>query len=120
MKALLDRNILIDYLNGIKAARSEIDRYAPALISSITWMEVMVGAVPEEETIVRGFLKRFSVVPIDDEICETAVRIRRSRRIKLPDAIVWASAQINDALLVSRNSHDFPVDHPSVRIPYQV
>ncbi len=40
--------------------------------------------------------------------------------ILIDDAIVWASAQVNDALSVSRNSHDFPVDHPSVRIPYQV
>ena len=27
MKALLDTNILIDYLNGLEAAREEIDRY---------------------------------------------------------------------------------------------
>ena len=46
--------------------------------------------------------------------------IRKQRRIKLPDAIVWASAQVNSLLLVSRNVKDFPADEPGVRVPYQV
>ena len=48
MKALMDTNILIDYLNGIDAAREEIGRYETPLISAITWMEVMVGAIDDE------------------------------------------------------------------------
>jgi len=56
MKALFDTNILIDYLNGNEAARIELAHYAQPLISSITWMEVMVGAGSDEEEIdLRGF-----------------------------------------------------------------
>jgi len=59
-------------------------------------------------------------VDIDAEVAEVAVTIRRSHRMRLPDAIIWASARCENALLVSRNSKDFPADAPSVRIPYQL
>jgi predicted nucleic acid-binding protein len=53
VKALLDTNILVDYLNGIDAAREEIARYDNPSISPISWMEVMVGATPEDDTATR-------------------------------------------------------------------
>ena len=118
MKALLDTNILIDYLNGIEAARTEIGRYKQPCISPITWMELMVGVAVEDEAVVRQFLAAFSQVAIDEEIAERAVTIRRLHRIRLPDAVIWASAQSEDALLVTRNSKDFPPDEPGVRVPY--
>ena len=43
VSALFDTNILIDYLNGVEAARTELGRYSDKAISLITWMEVMVG-----------------------------------------------------------------------------
>lgn len=120
MKALLDTNILIDYLNGIDEAREEIDRYEAPLISTITWMEVMVGVVDDEQQAVRSFLSRFDQVSIDSKVAEVAVSIRRESGIRLPDAIIWASAKCENALLVSRNIKDFPADSPGVRAPYRV
>ena len=120
MKALLDSNILIDYLNGIVDAKVEIERYTSPMISAISWMEVMAGASRDEEGVVRRFLSRFIQVPVDHQVAELAVEIRRRTRIRLPEAIIWASAQSEEALLVSRNSRDFPEDDPGVRIPYSV
>jgi len=40
--------------------------------------------------------------------------------MRLPDALIWASAQHESALLVSRNTRDFPADAPGVRVPYQL
>lgn len=120
MKALLDTNILIDYLNGIDAAREEIDRYETALISPINWMEVMVGVNDNEHQAVRSFLSRFDLVDIDADVAEIAVSIRRNHNMRLPDAIVWASAKRESALLVSRNIKDYPADSPGVRVPYQL
>ena len=120
MKALLDTNILIDYLNGIDAARKEIGRYEKALISPITWMEVMVGVNDDERQAIRSFLSRFDQVNIDAEVAEIAVSIRRKHKMRLPDAIIWASAKRESALLVSRNVNDFPADSPDVRVPYRV
>ena len=120
MKALLDTNILIDYLNGIEAAQEEIWRYETPLISTITWMEVMVGVNEGEQQTVRSFLSRFSQIDIDAKVAEIAVSIRREFKIRLPDAIIWASARRENALLVSRNTKDLPVDSPEVRVPYEL
>ncbi len=121
MRALLDTNILIDYLGGVDAARDEIARYDAPLISTITWMEVMVGASDEREMArLRWFLSGFGRVAIDDRVSELAVGIRRERRIRLPDAIIWASARSIGGLLVTRNTKDFPADAPGVRVPYSI
>lgn len=101
-------------------ARAEFQRYPRKAISIITWMEVMVGAGSELENATRAFLKGFEVVGLDETIAERAVHLRRSHRIKLPDAIVRATAQIKAMLLVTRNTRDFDADDPSVRLPYKL
>lgn len=121
MRALVDTNILIDYLGGMDAARDELSRHHDPAISAITWMEVMVGAADDREaTRLRWFLSGFNRVPIDDEVSELSVAIRREHRIRLPDAIIWASARRIGAVLVTRNTKDFPADDPGVRVPYSV
>ena len=121
MRALLDTNILIDYVAGVEAARDEIARYDAPLISTITWMEVMVGASDDGEMArLRWFLSGFGRVAIDDRVSELAVAIRRAHRIRLPDAIIWASARSMGALLVTRNTKDFPAGDPGVRVPYSI
>jgi predicted nucleic acid-binding protein len=123
VKALFDTNILIDYLNGIPAAKTELDRYAgkdDKAISVVTWMEVLVGTTPETDSATRGFLAGFQSLPIDALVASHSVEIRKSHKIKLPDAIVWASAQVHDRILVTRNTKDFAEDEPGVRVPYRL
>ena len=118
MKALFDTNILIDYLRQHPAARVELSRYADRAISRITWIEVMVGAQQEVAPATRAFLQQFAVVDLDERVAEAAVSLRRRHRLKLPDAIIWASAQAHGMLLVTRDTKDFPVDDPGIRVPY--
>ena len=68
MKALFDTNILIDYLNGIPAAKRELDLYESRAVSIVTWMEVMSGGEPELVETTRAFLNRFTVIPIGERI----------------------------------------------------
>lgn len=118
---LFDTNILIDYLNGVEAARTEIDRSEERLVSIITWMEVLAGARDEaEEDVIDMFLRDFRVIDVTRKVAREAVEIRRSRRIRLPDAIVWAAARHESALLVTRNTKDFPKDDPGLRVPYVI
>jgi predicted nucleic acid-binding protein len=119
MNALFDTNILIDYLNGVDDARAELARHRTRLISIITWMEVLTGAHNVEEAdVIHMFLRDFRVVEITRLIAREAVDIRRAQRCRLPDAIIWASARAESALLVTRNTKDFPSSDPGVRIPY--
>ena len=121
MKALFDTNILIDYLNGVEPARAEIERPGERLVSIVTWMEVLAGARDEaEKDVIDMFLRDFRVVDLTRRVAREAVEIRRSRRIRLPDAIVWAAARTESALLVTRNTKDFPGDDPGLRVPYVI
>jgi predicted nucleic acid-binding protein len=120
VKALFDTNILIDYLGGVGAAKKEFARYEYKAISTITWMEVLVGTTTDDEAAIRAWLGSFDVIALDTPIANRAVEIRKQRRIRLPDAIVWASAEVNSLLLVSRNTKDFPADEPGVRVPYKL
>ena len=120
VKALFDTNILIDYLNGIKQASAELDRYEDKAISLITWMEVMVGAPDEDVTVVREFLGQFINLPVDQSVGERAVFIRKKYKLKLPDAFIWATAQSDHRILVTRNTKDFGSNEPGIRVPYNL
>ena len=118
VKALFDTNILIDFLGGVAQARAELARFDDAAISIVTWMEVMIGAPADSEVPTRAFLARFELIGLDQEIAEAAVALRRAHRLKLPDAIIWATARQCGCLLVTRNIKDFPAGDPGVRSPY--
>ena len=120
VKALFDTNILIDYLNGIAQAKVELDRYTDKAISLVTWMEVLVGTTPDTESATRSFLASFQSLPIDARVAARSGTLRKSHKIKLPDAIVWATAQVHDRILVTRNTKDFADDEPGVRVPYRL
>ena len=120
VKALFDTNILIDYLSGVEAARTELALYDDSAISMITWMEVMVGATPELEASTRAFLLGFTTIAINAGVAEIAVQLRKTHRLRLPDAIIWATAKTDGRLLVTRNVKDFPASAPGVREPYRI
>ncbi len=121
VKALFDTNILIDFLNGVSGAKREIERYDQPAISLISWMETLAGVKDSEEgKMVRGFLRHFDVRPITEPIAEQAVRVRRDEGLRLPDAIIYATASEMGCLLVTRNTRDFSTRDPMVRVPYRV
>jgi len=121
VRAVFDTNVVVDYLNGIEKAGQELARYQERTLSVVTWMEVMVGARGDaEEAAIREFLEGFELAELDRDTAEEAVRLRRAHRMRLPDAIIWATAKTRRALLVTRNTKDFPRDDPGVRIPYSL
>jgi len=120
MIAVFDTNILIDALNGVAQADTEYSRYERVLISRITWMEVLVGAEGDDAQL-RDFLEtHFETVPLDLVVAENAVQLRRSYHIRLPDAIIWATAKAYEATLVTRNTKDFKPEWEGIRVPYDI
>lgn len=120
MKVLFDTNILIDYLLGHVEASKELEQYKIAQISIITKMEILVGASQDNEEIIRDFLSYFIIIALNEEIAEIAVAIRKSHKIKLPDAIIWATAKYTSSLLVTRNTKDFPAHASDIKVPYNI
>jgi predicted nucleic acid-binding protein len=121
MKAVFDSDILVDFLDGLEKARDELHKYSERCISIISWIEIMVGArTQEEEKKCRAFLSSFRVISVGEAIADNAYKLRKRRGIKVPDALIWATAIQENCILVTRNKKDFPASDPGVRIPYDV
>lgn len=53
------------------------------------------------------FIEFAKVFPLDEEIANRAIQLRRSHPIKLPDAVIAATALTHDFGLITRNEPDF-------------
>ncbi len=85
-----------------------------------TWLEVLIGAEGDDSEI-RDFLEsHFEIISLDVAVAETAIQLPREHRLRLPDAIIWATARVNDAVLVTRNTKDFHPDWGGIHLPYTV
>jgi predicted nucleic acid-binding protein len=59
-------------------------------------------------------------VKISEEIVSTAIRIRREKSIKLPDAVIAATCLVYNFTLVTRNQRDFKgIDRLNIYNPFK-
>lgn len=71
-------------------------------------MEVMVGAKKyHREQRTRMALSTFNIINISQDIAERSVALRQEYKLKLPDAIILATAQLHRLELITRNTKDF-------------
>lgn len=118
-EAVFDTSILIDFLMGRDEAQQEFDRYSRRAVSILTWMELQAASRTEAEAdVIDLFLREFRVIEITRQVARRAAEIRRRTGLRLPDAIIWATAQMESAQLVTRNTKDFPKNDPAIRVPY--
>ncbi len=115
-----DSNIVIDWLNRQPKAKAELLRYKRHRISRIVWTEVLAGEELEDREAVQQVISAFEVVEIDARIALAAADIRHRTKMKLMDAYILATAQVNGAILITRNIKDFPVKMPGIRVPYSL
>ena len=114
-----DSNIVIDALNRVAPARTALRLADRAWLSRICWIEVMSKMTGPTVRETRIFLDSFAIEELDADVCERAAALRRERpRLKLPDAVIFASAQAHGRILMTRNTKDFPADMPGIRVPY--
>jgi predicted nucleic acid-binding protein len=83
-------------------------------------MELLVGTSEENEEIVKGFLDNFTIIALNEEIAEIAIATRKENKLRLPDAIIWATAKYTNSLLVTRNTKDFPTHASDIKVPYHI
>lgn len=121
MIALFDSNIVIDFLNGVPQANEELSHYREAYISPITWVEAQVKAPKGLEDATREAIDaNFKRLELDLATLGESLNLRRSLRLKLPDALILAAARVKGWQLVTRNTKDFPASMPGIRVPYQL
>ncbi len=114
MRWLLDTNVWIDAHAGRADARRVFEQARKLQgawlgFSSVTKVEVLGygGLTSSDEQALRSLLSHFEEVPITSSIIEEAIRVRREHRMKTPDAIIAATALIQQMALVTRDVADF-------------
>lgn len=108
-KLLLDSNIII-YLAQKKLVPDDFILPDDLLfISDISLMETLGYAFSDltEKQETEALLNVLVRLPIADSVVMKVIELRQSRRMKLPDAIIAATAILNDCSVVTRNIADF-------------
>jgi len=121
-KIVLDSNVVIylskglltieDLLSFVECDSLEI------WISLVTYMEVLSYEFQsfEEENFVKNLLHEFFILDIDKDVADKTIEIRKKYKIKLPDAIICASAVTIDAHLITADTQLKKVKEANVKI----
>ena len=99
---LVDTDVFVDHLRGsveLKAGRHRVH------YSVITRAELFAGSSATET--VNQLLGPLREVPVDRSIAERAGRVRRETGIRLPDALIAATALEHKLHVATRNARDF-------------
>ena len=102
---LLDTNIVLYLLSGDKDL-SDLLFNRKLYISFITQLELLgFSDLSKKQTkIINEFLSHCVIIDINNSIKENAIKIRQTKKVKLPDAIIMATSQyLNVPLITSDN-----------------
>jgi predicted nucleic acid-binding protein len=116
---LFDSNVLILYLGDaldaatITLLETSVENKTAA-ISVITRAETLAWSKHTASTLAlaTAFVDSFQNIQINTSIADEAARIRREQNVKLPDALIAATALTQQMTLVTANVKDFE------RIPF--
>ena len=114
MRWLLDTNVWIDAHAGQGDATRVFAeaRGTPGAwvgFSAMTRLETLgySGLTADDDKALRQLLGEFEEIQIAAAVIDEAIRLRRLYNLKSPDAIVAATAWLQQAELVTRNTADF-------------
>jgi predicted nucleic acid-binding protein len=109
-KYLIDNNVISSYFSGLFSERAmsfvaDVIDQTPN-ISVITEIEALSWRNPNKskEAIVKAFIREANILPLSPGVVTQCVKIRRSRKIKTPDAIIAATAIVYEFVLVTSDS----------------
>ena len=111
-KHLLDSNVIIGYLAGNIPKRgmklvSDIINKKPC-ISVISQIELLrFNDTPENDTLLEKFIKSSEIYPLNPIVVKRTIDLCKQSKIKIPDAIIAATALIENMILIIRNIDDF-------------
>jgi predicted nucleic acid-binding protein len=109
---ILDSNVIIGFLSnkipapGMKILSPIVDDIPH--LSVISQIEVLrFNTIPQDEAVLEAFVNCSVIHPLTDTVVQKTIALCRGRKIKLPDAIIAATALVENFILVTRNVDDF-------------
>ena len=114
-RLLLDTNILI-YLSKQELKLEDFASEDDVLFISVISLMEAKGyqfSNKKEETIIDSLCENLIKAHLTDDVIETVISLRKKHNIKLPDAIILATAIENNLQLITRNTKDFEVAAPA-------
>jgi predicted nucleic acid-binding protein len=119
-RLVYDTNAVIRIINGsINPDNLKIGEDTEQAVSVITRIELLAypGINADEEHDIQEFLSGVDVIPLTSEVEIETIKIRRANpRIKLPDAVIAATAIPLHALLISGDPHLLTLNWPGLRV----
>jgi len=117
-KALLDSNVIIDASKGIISTQDIVSNYDYLYTSIISYVETQGYNFEdsEEKEIVSEILNSLEIVNLNKEIADIAIDYRKQKKIKLPDALILATAKHLNADLLTSDISDFQNIDKSVKL----
>lgn len=98
---LVDTDVCIDHLEG----KHRLPRRGRLAYSVVTRAELLAGA-PEHEPAVRRLLAGMDELVVDRRVADRAGLLRREG-LRMPDALIGATAIVHQLTLLTRNVADF-------------
>ncbi len=99
---VLDTNVALYLLSGRLVNPLPVGAFYLSIISEIEMLSFSaIGQ--DEESRIRQFLSQVTIVGLSEDVKKLTIEIRRKYRLKLPDAIVCATALVTDSKLLSND-----------------
>lgn len=100
---LLDTNVVLYFLGGRLTTALPEGVYAVSVITEIELLSYP-SLTSSEETQIRAFLAQISVIALEAAIKELTITFRKDYRLRLPDAVIAATAKHLTATLLTNDT----------------
>jgi len=102
---VLDSNTIVYLSKELICLDDVFDDNEEYGISVITYMEVLGYHFEstKEKEFIEELLSYLTIIYIDETIAQKVIELKREKKIKLPDAIICATAMVNNSLLISND-----------------
>ena len=106
---LLDTNTVIDYLGGkfSTKAKNALDKIIDEEINLSVINKIELLSFSKVDQKLFDFVNVSNIYSLDESIVDQTINLRKEYKIKLPDAIIAATAQLFDFTLITNNTNDF-------------
>lgn len=108
-KGLIDSNVIIDATKGKISIEEILKEYDFLYVSIISYVEVLGFKFESEseKSAIHELFREIEIVNLEKGIADIAIEIRSLSKIKLPDALILATAKYMEADLITSDIDDF-------------